>query len=94
MDFRINKKKVLISLLVTFIWYVITIIYDGSQGVCTYLLTNCGGKPDYSNLYPPGFDAVCRKCLSLQDALLPYLWLIILPFIFTYLVLSVIKKGK
>ena len=89
-----NKKKIIISLIITLVWYL-TLFYTYSS----FKACSCSSGEiinfciDYEYLSPLKGGCHCG-CTSLQTVVYEYLYALIIPFIIAYVIMSLREKKK
>ena len=96
-SFKPTKKKVIISIVITFIWFLMALIYNWILHVLCKEGINYGFKGciDYYSLLIISMWHHCSHysgiCTPLSAVISQYFWIIIFPFGLTYLILSIIS---
>ena len=89
MNFKPNKKKVVISIIITLVWAFF--LYISTSVICSCIIrkSDC---VDYYYISPIG-RCHC-DCWPLERVIKNYLIAFVLPFILVYILLSLIEKKK
>ncbi|MEK6925770.1 MAG: hypothetical protein AABW50_00680 [Nanoarchaeota archaeon] len=88
--FKPNKNKIIISSALTIIWIILKKLFS-FRGVCDCLLggfQNCNDY--YSYLLIKNAGCHC-SCIGINEVIIQYLQVIIMPFILAYIVYSIIQ---
>jgi len=89
MNFKPNKKKVVISLVITLFWYFFLYIIMSPICSCIIEKSDC---VDYYYLSPIG-GCHC-SCWPIERIIKNYLIAFVIPFVLIYTLISLIEKKK
>ena len=97
MSFKLSKNKILISIVVTFIWILYWIMKYSTLPSCSPFACSGISVPSFdwgklSLIKYPG--QCCPSLLSFQQILLQYILLLAFPFSVTYIINSLFKKSR
>lgn len=84
---RPTKRKIIVSLIITILWALFVISSQGLPRCASCLPNQSRGFTELS-LIPH----CCREYISLLDLIYEYSILFIIPFVISYVVISIIKR--